>query len=74
MSFSFTRRRSAAILTLPFLAACSTQASPPASLSSEPVAVSTASATTAPAATTSASTTSPAGTLRDSPSSATVDP
>jgi polyisoprenoid-binding protein YceI len=64
VSISFTRRRSAAILALPFLAACSTQASPPASLSSEPVAVSTASATTASAAAaTSASTTSPAGTL-----------
>ena len=67
MSISFTRRRSAAILALPFLAACSTQASPPASLSSEPVAVSTASATTASAtaatAATSASATSPAGTL-----------
>jgi polyisoprenoid-binding protein YceI len=64
VSFSFTRRRSAAILALPFLAACSTQATPPASLSSEPVAVSTASVTTAPAtAATSASATSPAGTL-----------
>ena len=64
MSISFTRRRSAAILALPLLAACSTQASPPASLSSEPVAVSTASATTASAtAATSASATSPAGTL-----------
>jgi polyisoprenoid-binding protein YceI len=60
VSINFTRRRSAAILALPFLAACSTQASPPASPSSEPVAVSTVPAATAA---TSASTTSPAGTL-----------
>ena len=72
MSISFTRRRSAAILTLPFLAACATQASPQASLSSEPVAAATASTTTASAtaatapataAATTASATSPAGTL-----------
>ena len=55
MSISFTRRRSAVILALPFLAACSTPDSPPASLSSEPVAMSTASATTASTSATEAS-------------------